>query len=66
MKKFDSQGKSKKKIDTIKTVKNNNIRFVQQACIKDAERSVLDRKEKYNGKMERIWSRNSSNVQSSR
>ena len=31
--------------DTIKAVKNNNLRYTQQACIKDKDGSVLDQKE---------------------
>ena len=31
--------------DTIKAVKNNNLRCIQQACIKDKDGSVLDQKE---------------------
>ena len=42
---FDYQGKSKKMFDTIKAVKNNNLRYTQQACIKDKDGSVLNQKE---------------------
>ena len=31
--------------DTIKAVKNNNLRYTQQACMKDKDGSVLDQKE---------------------
>ena len=31
--------------DTIKAVKNNNLRYTQQACIKDKDGNVLDQKE---------------------
>jgi hypothetical protein len=42
---FDRQGKSKKMFDTIKTVKNNNSRITEQACIKDEDGNVLDQRE---------------------
>ena len=31
--------------DIIKAMKNNNIRYTQQACIKDKDGNVLDQKE---------------------
>ena len=31
--------------DTIKAVKNNNLRYTQQTCIKDKDGNVLDQKE---------------------
>ena len=57
MKEFDCQGKSKKMYDTIKAVKNNNLRYTQQACIKDKDGNVLDQKESNMEQMERVWSR---------
>ena len=46
IKEFDCRGKSKKMFETIIAVKNNNLRYTQQACIKYKDVNVLDQKER--------------------